>query len=80
MATLSITEPCPVHLNHSDSVDVESIEHATALVAVALTTLSYDLFVFCSVLREWMKHDGSETFEIEFLNEYGDVSFLTYAV
>lgn len=79
MVTLSHTEACPVHVAHTDSIPLNCFDEATGMVALAVAQTA-DISTIPAVLREWLSHDGTETFEVSFLDDYGTEHVITYAV
>lgn len=79
MVTLTHTEICPIHIVHTDSIVVGCWDEATAMFAMAVAETA-DISAIPTVLREWLSHDGTETFETSFLDDYGTEHVITYAV
>lgn len=79
MATLTVTESCPVHIAHGGNIPLNCFDEATGAV-MAILVESAETHEIVSLIRTWIEQEGNDTASLEFMGIDDAQVFVTYSV
>lgn len=78
MATLTITESCPIHVAHGDNIPLNCFDEATgAFLAILVEVAPVEDII--SITRQWLEQEGNESVSVEFIDMLGSEISVTYS-